>query len=115
MIRLLLIALLLSGCASRLPWIEIADINYRVNHSIEYWDNPVDWQLPIDGKGDCTTYALVKQIKLAKIGVKSKLTVCPSKRHAFLLVDSVIVLDNRTDITRHINETEYRDDYEELE
>ncbi|MDA3808645.1 MAG: transglutaminase-like cysteine peptidase [Thiomicrorhabdus sp.] len=107
----LLILFLLAGCVygTDKPWAEINKINREVNESIAYWDNPVDWQMPVDGKGDCTTYAIVKQIELKKIEVDSQLYSCSTtdyKGHAVLIIDDY-VLDNEHKSIWHKDKLDY--------
>lgn len=105
------------GCsiyATDRPWSAIEAINKQVNNSIKYYDEPgFNWQMPIkiNGElyGDCSTYSLVKQIELKKIGIDSHIATCMTvngKGHAVLLVDDY-VLDNNHHSIWHKSELDY--------
>lgn len=91
---------------------ELEGINLAVNHSVE----PVTdlelygvsdfWTLPVNGKGDCEDYALMKRHMLIKAGWPASallMTVVLDERkegHAILTVRTATgdyILDNKTD------------------
>lgn len=84
--KYLLVLLLLVGCVSNN---QVQTLNDKINNDMVYWDNPIDWQLPKNNMGDCTSFAMLKQIELAKLGIDSNLAVCYTrdfKGHVVLIV-----------------------------
>jgi predicted transglutaminase-like cysteine proteinase len=94
------------GCSTH-PMNQIAKVNQQINQEIKYFDNPIDWQLPVDNVGDCTSIAMVKQLELKKLGIESNLAACYTpelKGHAVLLVGDK-VLDMYEPAYQHINKS----------
>jgi predicted transglutaminase-like cysteine proteinase len=113
LIRLLLILLLLAGCAVT----PVEMVHRDVNRSIRYFDKPGwNWQPPleVDGilYGDCTTYVLEKKKRLDVFGIDSEIMVVyvkDNKYHAVLRVGDLI-LDNNYSSAWHINKWERRNE-----
>jgi len=106
---LLTVCLGCSNYATGRPWAAIEVINKQVNREIVYWDNPVDWQMPEDDYGDCTSYAMLKQLRLKNLGIDSQLASCRTannKGHAVLLIDDY-VLDNNHESIWHKDQLGY--------
>jgi predicted transglutaminase-like cysteine proteinase len=103
--------------------LELDQVNREVNHAIvplsdlKHYGVADYWTLPMDGKGDCEDYALLKRHNLVKLGWPASallMTVVwdeKQKGHAVLTARTTagdFVLDNKTDSIRLWNETHYR-------
>lgn len=101
----------------------ISRINADVNRSIEpvtdidQWGLIDHWDLPVDGKGDCEDYALMKRQKLVAAGFPRAallLTVVKQENgegHSVLTIKTTrgdYVLDNLTDQVKPWSATPYR-------
>ena len=101
----------------------ISRINADVNRSIEpvtdidQWGLIDRWDLPVDGKGDCEDYALLKRQKLVAAGFPRAallLTVVKQENgegHSVLTIKTTrgdYVLDNLTDRVKPWSATPYR-------
>jgi len=101
----------------------ISRINADVNRSIEpvtdidQWGLIDRWDLPVDGKGDCEDYALMKRQKLVAAGFPRAallLTVVKQENgegHSVLTIKTTrgdYVLDNLTDRVKPWSATPYR-------
>ena len=101
----------------------IGRINADVNRSIEpvtdidQWGLIDHWDLPVDGKGDCEDYALLKRQKLVAAGFPKAallLTVVKQENgegHSVLTIKTSrgdYVLDNLTDRVKPWSATPYR-------
>lgn len=102
---------------------EIKQINIAVNHAIEpvsdmdHWGVVDRWDLPMDGKGDCEDYALLKRKMLIERGYPRQallITVVRDENdegHAILTVKTnggEFILDNLTDELRPVDHIPYR-------
>ena len=102
---------------------ELDDINRRVNRLItpetdlEHYGVAEFWTLPMDGKGDCEDYALLKRHELLKLGWSPSvllITVVSDEQgegHAVLTARTTardFILDNRVDAVRVWNQAPYR-------
>jgi predicted transglutaminase-like cysteine proteinase len=102
---------------------EIGQVNSLVNHSVEaisdmeHWGVVDRWDLPMDGKGDCEDYALMKRKILIERGFpRSALLVTvvrdeQNEGHAILTVKTnsgEYILDNLNDDVKPINRIAYR-------
>ena len=102
---------------------EIEQVNRTVNQSIEsvtdmdHWGVVDRWDYPLDGKGDCEDYVLLKRKMLMERGFpRQALLVTVVKDHvgeghAVLTVKTSradLVLDNMTDRVMRWDETGYR-------
>ncbi len=104
-------------------WKTVEEINRKVNHEIEpitdkdHWGVVDQWDLPIDGKGDCEDYALLKRKLLIAAGLPRQALLMTVVRdlqgegHAVLTLVSDrgdIILDNMTDEIVAWRSTGYR-------
>ncbi len=102
---------------------EIDKINRRINASVvpitdmDHWGVVDRWDYPLDGKGDCEDYALLKRKVLIEAGYPRQallMTVVRDKQgdgHAVLTVRTnrgEFVLDNLTDRVKPWTETGYK-------
>jgi predicted transglutaminase-like cysteine proteinase len=102
---------------------EIRQVNVFVNHAVEpvsdmeHWGVVDRWDLPMDGKGDCEDYALMKRKILIERGYpRSALLVtvvrdAQNEGHAILTVKTnggEYILDNLTDDVKPVNRVAYR-------
>ena len=102
---------------------EIRQVNAFVNHAVEpvsdmeHWGVVDRWDLPMDGKGDCEDYALMKRKILIERGYpRSALLVtvvrdAQNEGHAILTVKTnggEYILDNLTDEVKPVNRVAYR-------
>lgn len=102
---------------------EIRQVNISVNHAIEpvsdmdHWGVVDRWDLPMDGKGDCEDYALLKRKMLIERGYPRQallITVVRDENnegHAILTVKTnggEYILDNLTDEMRSVDHIPYR-------
>ena len=102
---------------------EIQQVNAWVNRSVEavsdmeHWGVVDRWDLPMDGKGDCEDYALMKRKMLIERGFPRQallITVVRDQQnegHAILTVKTnggEFILDNLTDEVKPINRIAYR-------
>lgn len=102
---------------------EIERINHAVNSSIEavtdmdHWGVVDRWDYPLDGKGDCEDYALLKRKLLMEAGYPRQALLMTVVRdhagegHAILTVRTThgeFVLDNMTDAILAWDQTGYR-------
>jgi len=100
----------------------LKQINSTVNHTItevtdaEHFGTPDFWTLPVDGKGDCEDFQLLKRRDLITAGFPAQalmMTVVRDENgegHAVLIVRTDrgdLVLDNRTDQIRDWQATPY--------
>jgi predicted transglutaminase-like cysteine proteinase len=117
-----------SGIAARPPATaqhlrELDEINRRINQSIrpeedlKHYGIPDYWTLPVDGKGDCEDYALLKRHELIKAGWPSSallMTIVSDEKgkgHAVLTARTAggdFILDNKVDEVRLWNKTPYQ-------
>jgi predicted transglutaminase-like cysteine proteinase len=103
--------------------LELDQVNREVNHAIvplsdlKHYGVTDYWTLPMDGKGDCEDYALLKRHNLIKLGWPASallMTVVRDQKqegHAVLTARTTegdFVLDNKSDSIRLWNETHYR-------
>jgi predicted transglutaminase-like cysteine proteinase len=104
-------------------WHDIEQINKSINTAIEpvsdldHWGVTDQWDLPIDGKGDCEDYALLKRKLLIAAGVPRQallMTVVRDENgdgHAVLTLKSTrgdYILDNKVDEVRLWSATGYQ-------
>jgi predicted transglutaminase-like cysteine proteinase len=105
-------------------WTMIDRINRQVNAAItpitnlDHWGTILDhWDYPVDGKGDCKIYALVKRKQLIDRGFPRQALLMTIVRdldgegHAILTVKTDrgdFILDNLTDAIRPWTATGYR-------
>jgi predicted transglutaminase-like cysteine proteinase len=102
---------------------EIQQVNAWVNRSVEavsdmdHWGVVDRWDLPMDGKGDCEDYALMKRKMLIERGFPRQallVTVVRDQQnegHAILTVKTnggEFILDNLNDEVKPINRIAYR-------
>jgi predicted transglutaminase-like cysteine proteinase len=102
---------------------EIARINHWVNSHVEpvsdmdHWGVVDRWDYPVDGKGDCEDYALLKRKMLIEIGFPKQallMTVVKDESqegHAILTLKTnkgEFVLDNLNDDMKPWSQTGYR-------
>ncbi|PPQ31529.1 transglutaminase [Rhodoblastus sphagnicola] len=102
---------------------EVHQVNTFVNHAVEavsdmeHWGVVDRWDLPMDGKGDCEDYALMKRKLLIERGYpRSALLVTvvrdeQNEGHAILTVKTnggEFVLDNLTDEVKPVSRIAYR-------
>lgn len=102
---------------------EIRQVNTFVNHAVEpvsdmeHWGVVDRWDLPMDGKGDCEDYALMKRKLLIERGYpRSALLVtvvrdAQNEGHAILTVKTnggEYILDNLTDEVKPVSRVAYR-------
>jgi predicted transglutaminase-like cysteine proteinase len=102
---------------------EIQQVNAWVNRSIEaisdmdHWGVVDRWDYPMDGKGDCEDYALLKRKMLIERGFPRQallITVVRDQQnegHAILTVKTnggEFILDNLSDDVKPINRIAYR-------
>ena len=102
---------------------ELDQVNRNVNSSVtsitdmEHWSVVDRWDYPVDGKGDCEDYALLKRKILMSHGLPRQallMTVVKDhlgEGHAVLTVKTGkgdLVLDNMTDKVMRWDETGYR-------
>ncbi|HUO54651.1 MAG TPA: transglutaminase-like cysteine peptidase [Rhodoblastus sp.] len=102
---------------------EIQQVNSYVNHAIEavsdmdHWGVVDRWDLPLDGKGDCEDYALLKRKLLIERGYPRQallITVVRDQNdegHAILTVKTnggEYILDNLTDELKPVDRIPYR-------
>ncbi len=102
---------------------EIQQVNAWVNRSIEaisdmdHWGVVDRWDIPMDGKGDCEDYALLKRKMLIERGFPRQallVTVVRDQQnegHAILTVKTnggEFILDNLNDEVKPINHIAYR-------
>jgi predicted transglutaminase-like cysteine proteinase len=102
---------------------EIRQVNSFVNHSVEavsdmeHWGVVDRWDLPMDGKGDCEDYALMKRKLLIERGYpRAALLVTvvrdsQNEGHAILTVKTnsgEFILDNLTDEVKPVSRISYR-------
>jgi predicted transglutaminase-like cysteine proteinase len=102
---------------------EIRQIDSFVNHAVEaisdmeHWGVVDRWDLPMDGKGDCEDYALMKRRLLIERGYpRSALLVtvvrdAQNEGHAILTVKTnggEFVLDNLNDEVKPVSRVDYR-------
>jgi predicted transglutaminase-like cysteine proteinase len=117
-----------SGIAARPPATaqrlrELNEVNSRVNQAIrpeadmKHYGIADYWTLPIDGRGDCEDYALLKRHELIKLGWPSSallMTIVSDEKgkgHAVLTARTGagdLVLDNKVDEVRLWNKAPYR-------
>ena len=99
------------------------EINRHVNQTItpetdlQHYGIEDYWTLPMDGKGDCEDYALLKRHELMKVGWPSSallMTVVSDEKgkgHAVLTARTTegdFILDNKVDEVRLWNQTPYQ-------
>ncbi len=102
---------------------ELEEVNRSVNNSVQsmtdmdHWGVVDRWDYPLDGKGDCEDYALLKRKILMSRGMPRqvlRITVVKDhagEGHAILTVKTGkgdLVLDNMTDKVMRWDETGYR-------
>ncbi len=102
---------------------EIQQVNSFVNHAVEpvsdmdHWGVVDRWDYPIDGKGDCEDYALLKRKMLIERGYPRQAVLITVVRdqnndgHAILTVKTnhgEYLLDNLNDEVTPIDQTPYR-------
>jgi predicted transglutaminase-like cysteine proteinase len=102
---------------------EIQQVNSWVNHNVEavsdmdHWGVVDRWDYPMDGKGDCEDYALMKRKMLIERGFPRQallMTVVRDQQnegHAVLTVKTnggEFILDNLNDDVRPVNRIAYR-------
>ena len=102
---------------------EIQQVNSMVNHAIEaisdmdHWGVVDRWDYPMDGKGDCEDYALMKRKILIERGFPRQallMTVVRDENnegHAILTVKTnggEFILDNLSDDVKPVNRVAYR-------
>jgi predicted transglutaminase-like cysteine proteinase len=102
---------------------EIQQINAMVNRSIEavsdmdHWGVVDRWDLPMDGKGDCEDYVLLKRKLLIERGYPRQALLVTVVRdqnnegHAILTVKTnggEVVLDNLNDEVKPVSRVPYR-------
>lgn len=102
---------------------EIQQVNATVNHAVEavpdleHWGVVDRWDYPMDGKGDCEDYALMKRKVLIERGFPRQallMTVVRDENnegHAVLTVKTnggEFILDNLSDDVKPINRIAYR-------
>ena len=102
---------------------EIQQVNAMVNHAVEaisdleHWGVVDRWDYPMDGKGDCEDYALMKRKVLIERGFPRQallMTVVRDENnegHAVLTVKTnggEFILDNLSDEVKPINRVAYR-------
>jgi predicted transglutaminase-like cysteine proteinase len=102
---------------------EIREVDRFVNHAVEavsdmeHWGVVDRWDLPMDGKGDCEDYALMKRKLLIERGYpQSALLVtvvrdAANEGHAILTVktnEGEYVLDNLNDEVKPVSRVGYR-------
>jgi predicted transglutaminase-like cysteine proteinase len=102
---------------------EIQQVNSLVNHSVEaisdmdHWGVVDRWDLPMDGKGDCEDYALMKRKILIERGFPRQallVTVVRDQQnegHAILTVKTnagEFILDNLNDNITPVSRVAYR-------
>jgi len=102
---------------------EIRQVNGFVNHAVEavsdmeHWGVVDRWDLPVDGKGDCEDYALMKRKMLIERGYpRAALLVTvvrdsQNEGHAILTVKTnagEFILDNLTDEVKPVSRISYR-------
>ena len=104
-------------------WSLLNAINTSVNKSVtaitdqEHWGLVESWDYPVDGKGDCEDFSLLKRKRLIDAGVAIEnlsLAVVRDSTdngHAVLVVRThrgAYVLDNQTDLIKPWNKADYR-------
>jgi len=104
-------------------WKSIRQFNEWANHGIEpvsdmdHWGLVESWDIPVDGKGDCEDYALLKRKALMRFGLPQSallITVVYNRRqegHAVLTAvtdHGDLILDNQTDLILGWQQTGYR-------
>lgn len=104
-------------------WEQVRSINLAVNQSVrEVADQTIHgqpdvWSFPVNGRGDCEDFALLKRKKLIEAGWPSSALLITAVRtwlgegHAVLTVvtsDGDFILDNRTNTLKRWNATFYR-------
>jgi predicted transglutaminase-like cysteine proteinase len=102
---------------------EIQQVNAQVNHAVEavsdmdHWGVVDRWDYPMDGKGDCEDYALMKRKILIERGFPRQallMTVVRDENnegHAVLTVKTnggEYILDNLHDEVKPVNRVAYR-------
>ncbi len=102
---------------------EIRQVNTAINHSVEavsdleHWGVVDRWDLPMDGKGDCEDYALMKRKILIERGFpRSALLITVvrdenNEGHAILTVKTnagEFILDNLNDEVKPVGRIAYR-------
>jgi predicted transglutaminase-like cysteine proteinase len=102
---------------------EIEQVNAQVNHAVEaisdmdHWGVVDRWDYPMDGKGDCEDYALMKRKILIERGFPRQallMTVVRDENnegHAVLTVKTnagEFILDNLSDEVKPVNRIAYR-------
>jgi predicted transglutaminase-like cysteine proteinase len=102
---------------------EIQDINSFVNRAVEpisdmdHWGVVDRWDYPVDGKGDCEDYALLKRKMLIERGYPRQallITVVRDQNnegHAILTIKTnhgEFILDNLTDEMKSVDAVPYR-------
>jgi predicted transglutaminase-like cysteine proteinase len=102
---------------------EIEQVNAKVNHAVEavsdmdHWGVVDRWDYPMDGKGDCEDYALMKRKQLIERGFPRQallMTVVRDENndgHAVLTVKTnggEFILDNLHDEVKPVNRVAYR-------
>ncbi|MBV1707270.1 MAG: transglutaminase-like cysteine peptidase [Hyphomicrobiales bacterium] len=102
---------------------EISDVNHMVNQAIQpttdedHWHKIDQWDLPMDGRGDCEDYALLKRKLLIERGFPRQallITVVRDEHnegHAILTMvtdHGDFVLDNLRDSIKPWSQTGYR-------
>ncbi|MCI4678342.1 transglutaminase-like cysteine peptidase [Rhodoblastus acidophilus] len=102
---------------------EIEQVNTIVNHAVEpvadidHWGVVDRWDYPVDGKGDCEDYALLKRRMLIERGYPRQallITVVRDENnegHAILTVKTnagEFILDNLTDELKPVDQVTYR-------
>jgi len=103
-------------------WALIEQVDERVNHTIkpmsdwEHWGVIDQWDLPLDGYGDCEDYALLKRKLLISLGLPAQallMTIVKDEQgegHAILTVKTNrgdFILDNMRDGVRAWNALPY--------
>jgi predicted transglutaminase-like cysteine proteinase len=102
---------------------QLDQINREVNHAIapvtdmEHYGVADYWTLPVDGKGDCEDYALLKRHLLIRLGWPASALLMTvvldenSEGHAILTARTAegdYILDNKSDRIVRWNETKYQ-------
>jgi predicted transglutaminase-like cysteine proteinase len=102
---------------------EIQQVNSFVNHAVEpvsdadHWGVVDRWDYPVDGKGDCEDYALLKRKMLIERGYPRQAVLVTVVRdqnndgHAILTVKTnhgEYLLDNLADEVKPVDQTPYR-------
>ena len=100
----------------------IEAVNRNVNRSIaprrdlDHWGKIDQWDLPIDGEGDCEDYQLLKRKLLVEAGLPRRamrMTVVideTGQGHAVLTIrtaDGDLIFDNRADAVLRVHEVAY--------